>query len=624
MAISQSFIEELKSRIGLVDVVSRRVKLVRRGREHTGLCPFHNEKTPSFTVNEDKGFYHCFGCGAHGNAIDFVINTEGLSFPEAVEKLAGEAGLEVPRSQAFDPEREQRRRSLYDVMEAAAGWFESQLASQAGADARRYVEGRGLSDAIVRRFRLGFGPDRRDALKSAMLARDFKEAQLVEAGLLISPEDGGDSYDRFRNRLMFPITDRRGRVVAFGGRALGDQRAKYLNSPETPLFHKGRLLYNLANAREAAHDDGTVIVAEGYMDVIALDQAGFRNAVAPLGTALTEDQMGELWRLAPEPVLCFDGDAAGQRAAHRAAERALPILKPGHSLRFVELPPGEDPDSLLRNEGAEKVRALIEAAAPLWTVLWRMATDGKPFDTPERRAGLRQSLRNIVGTIADGTVRTYYGEQFKAQLDDAFGSRQARGGEHGRRSFAGGRKPNRGAGARTFGADRLKPAHALGAGTEAETSARERLLVAALLNHPELVHGVFEDIADLSLTSRELDNILKALLKQASSGAPIDLDALKTNFSGSGAARIIEELTGPGTAQLDPFARPDTPLSQAIKDWTSVFRLHRLTDLRRDLLAAERALADDMTEENLARFTALRQAVEHAEVEAASAGGQLF
>jgi DNA primase len=623
MTISQGFLDELKARVGLVDLVARRVKLVRRGREHTGLCPFHNEKSPSFTVNEDKGFYHCFGCGAHGNAIDFVINTEGLSFPEAVEKLASEAGLQVPRSQPVDREREQKRRSLYDVMEAAAGWFESQLASQSGTMAREYLQGRGLTRAIADRFRLGYGPDRRDAMKAALLAREFKEAQLVEAGLLITPEDGGTSYDRFRNRLMFPITDRRGRVVAFGGRALGEQRAKYLNSPETPLFHKGRLLYNLAQAREAAHAAGTVIVAEGYMDVIALDQAGFHHAVAPLGTALTEEQIVELWRLTAEPILCFDGDAAGQRAAFRAAERALPLLKPGHSMRFMELPAGEDPDSLLRNEGAGKLRQLVEGASPLWDVLWRMETAGRQFDTPERRAGLRQSLRDLVARISDNTVREYYGQQFNEMLSSAFAPRRAArqvrpGGFRNSPRDRGGRFANG-----SFQADRLKPAQGFGAGVEGLTIRRERLLVAGLLNHPELVHEVFEDIADLSLNSQDLDNVLKAILKQATSGAPLDLDALKTNFFGTATGRLIEELTGPGTAKLDPFARPDTPLVQAKKDWTSVFRLHRLNDLRRDLRAAERALADDMTEENLARFTALRQAVEHAEVEATSAGGQL-
>ena len=263
MAIPEHFLAELRSRIGLVDLVGRRVKLIKRGREHTGLCPFHSEKTPSFTVNEGKGFYHCFGCSAHGGAIDFVINTEGLSFPEAVERLAGEAGLEVPRFAPRDQAAEARRKSLYDVTQIAADWFEGQLHGMAGVGARDYVQGRGLTPASTGRFHLGYAPEQRDLMKRNLLSRGIEEAQLIEAGLLIVPEDGGDSYDRFRNRLMFPITDSRDRIVAFGGRALGTQRAKYLNSPETPIFHKGDLLYNLATARGPARDDDRLIVVEG-------------------------------------------------------------------------------------------------------------------------------------------------------------------------------------------------------------------------------------------------------------------------------------------------------------------------------------------------------------------------
>jgi DNA primase len=608
MAVPQSFIEELKSRIGLADLVGRRVRLTRRGREHTGLCPFHNEKTPSFTLNEDKGFYHCFGCGAHGNAIDFVMQTEGLSFPEALEKLAGEAGMQVPRSAPGDREREQRRRGLYEVMETAAEWFESQLAGIAGDGARQYIEGRGLTPATVKRFRLGYAPERRDALKSALLSRGFEEKVAIEAGMLIAPEDGGESYDRFRHRLMFPIADRRGKVVAFGGRALGEQRAKYLNSPETPLFHKGRLLYNMALAREAVHAAGSVIVTEGYMDVIALDQAGFGHAVAPLGTALTEDQMAELWRIAPEPLLCFDGDAAGRRAAWRAAERALPLLKPGHSLRFVELPAGEDPDSLVRGQGAAVFAGLLEGALPLWRVIWRHVTEGRDLDTPERRAGLRQELRDIVRRIADSTVRGYYGEQFRAELERAFPAGPAKAA-----AIAGGRGR---AGWRAGGQRRLTARAALGSGGEASPRRREMLLVAALLNHPELVHHVFDDLEQLRLASADLDNIVRGIIKSASSGAPLDLEALKNDFSDSAVARKIEELTGPGIANLDPFARPETPLERVREDWISVFKLHRLDDLRRDLLAVQKDLEQDMTDANFERLAALKEAVARAEAEA--------
>ena len=360
MAFPPEFLDEIRARVPLAGVVGRRVKLAKRGREHSGLCPFHNEKTPSFTVSEDKGFYHCFGCGAHGDALGFVMRMEGLSFPEAVERLAGEAGLRVPQASPEERAAARRRADLYDVVEAAAAWFEERLAGSEGAEARAYLESRGLRRETVTSFRLGYAPDRRGMLRAALNARGLDNAQLAEAGLIKLPEapqdapdaaSAGAPRDYFLNRIIFPITDRRGRAIAFGGRALGESRAKYLNSPETPLFHKGRVLYNQARARQAAHDTGELIVCEGYMDVIALGQAGFPAAVAPLGTAITEQQIAVLWRLADEPVLCLDGDQAGRRAGFRAAERALGLLKPGRSLRFAALPEGEDPDSLVRGQG---------------------------------------------------------------------------------------------------------------------------------------------------------------------------------------------------------------------------------------------------------------------------------
>lgn len=622
MAIPRPFIEELLGRTGLVELIGRRVKLVRRGREHTGLCPFHNEKTPSFTVNEEKGFYHCFGCGAHGTAIDFLMNTENLPFPEAVERLAGLAGLEVPRSAPRDEAAEARRRGLYEVLEMAANWFESQLASMPGADARAYLDRRGVSADVANTFRLGLAPDRRDAMKQAMLARDVPEQQLIEAGLLIAPEDGGETYDRFRNRLMFPIWDPRERIVAFGGRALGEQRAKYLNSPETPLFHKGSMLYNLPSARRAARETGSVIVTEGYMDVIALHQAGFPHAVAPLGTALTEDQIALLWRLTPEPVLCFDGDAAGQRAATRAAERVLPLLKPGHSLRFALLPPGEDPDSLIAAEGPAAMTALLEAAQPLAEVLWRHALEGHSLDTPERRAGLRQDLRQLVNRIGDATVKAYYSEEIRARLDalsaERPGGRAA--GLAGRRGAA--RRFERSRGGRpgyAAGDYRLAPHEGLGRGGEAVRDFGEPNLIAALLNHPDLIHAVFEDVSALHLRSHELDKIRGEIIKSAVSGAPLDPDDLKTNFSDSRIIGLIEELTGPGIAKLDPFARPDATFATALEGWTSVFNLHRLSELHREVRDAEAQLAADMTDENLARLQSAQAALAEAQGQGADA-----
>lgn len=611
MAIPRPFIEELLGRTGLADLIGRKVKLQRRGREHTGLCPFHNEKTPSFTVNEEKGFYHCFGCGAHGTAIDFLMQTENLPFPEAVERLAGLAGMDVPRSAPRDQAAEARRRGLYEVMDLAATWFENRLAGMEGTSARTYLERRGVDPAVAGAFRLGLAPDRRDALKQALLARDVPERQLVDAGLLIVPEDGGDSYDRFRNRLIFPIWDARERIVAFGGRALGEQRAKYLNSPETTLFHKGSMLYNLPSARTAARESGTVIVTEGYMDVIALHQAGFPHAVAPLGTALTEEQIGLLWRITSEPVLCFDGDAAGQRAAFRAAERVLPLLKPGHSLRFALLPEGEDPDSLIKSSGPEAMRNLVEATQSLDELLWRHVVQGRRLDTPERQAGLRQELTDMVGRIGDPTVRGYYRERMRGRMEALSGERKRQSGSVSQRfRHRGGRLSG---GIRSSVAEyRLSPREALGSGREAERDLGEPNLIGALLNHPELAHRVFEELTLLKLRSRDLDNIRQKIIETVRSGAPLDLDDLKTNFSTIGSARIIEELTGPGSAKLDPFARPDALFDAAFEGWTSVFRRHQLSVLHQEKLDAEAELAREMTEENLSRLNAANAAYEEA------------
>src|SRR5438270_9660730 len=415
MAFPPGFLDELRARISLVGLVGRRVRLIRKGREHAGLCPFHNEKTPSFYGVEDKGFFHCFGCGANADAIGYLMRADNLEFIEAIERLAGEAGLQVPQSTPQERERAQRQKTLLEALAAAAALFEAQLWAPGGARAREYLFGRGLDEETIRRFRLGWADDHRQrpALRRA-LSPEFPEALLLEAGLLRQPEGGGTPYDYFRGRVIFPIGDRAGRVIAFGGRVLGDDVPKYLNSPDTPLFEKGRVLFAWAAARAnaARATDGeapsAAIVVEGYMDVIALHRAGFATAVAPLGTALTETQLRELWRLSPEPVLCFDGDTAGQRAALRALHRALPLLKPGRSLRFATLPPGEDPDSLIRAAGKPAVAEILAAARPLSEVLWHSELAARPIDTPERRAELEHRLMAEAALIADRSVQGEY------------------------------------------------------------------------------------------------------------------------------------------------------------------------------------------------------------------------
>src|SRR3954469_18837150 len=413
MAFPPGFLDELRSRVPLADLVGRRVRLVRRGREHSGLCPFHNEKTPSFYVVEDKGFFHCFGCGAHGDAIGFVMRADNLDFVETVERLAGEAGIAVPAQTPQERDRAQRQKTLLEALAAASVFYEAQLWRPEGARARDYLTRRGLDEETIRRFQLGWAPGDRQTLRRA-LGGDFPEALLREAGLLRIPEDGSAPYDWFRGRVIFPIGDRAGRIIAFGGRTLGDEQPKYLNSPDTPVFEKGRILYGWSAARAHLARDtdaarGTpVVVVEGYMDVIALHRAGFGGAVAPLGTALTETQLHELWRLAPEPVLCFDGDAAGQRAALRALARALPLLAPGRSLRFALLPAGEDPDSLIRGGAPGAFPQILAAARPLSEMLWQTELNAGSIDTPERRADLERRLMAQAGLIADRTVQSEY------------------------------------------------------------------------------------------------------------------------------------------------------------------------------------------------------------------------
>jgi len=455
-------------------------------------------------------------------------------------------------------------------------------------------------------------------MKQTLLGRGLSERQLIEAGLLIEPDGGGESYDRFRNRLMFPITDASGRVVAFGGRALGNQRAKYLNSPETPIFHKGSLLYNLNNARKPARNENQLTVVEGYMDVIALHQAGMAYVVAPLGTALTELQLKKLWRLVPEPSLCFDGDVAGQRAALRVAERALPLLKPGYSLRFVTLPDGEDPDSLVRSEGSERISELLGQAMPMSEFLWRTRMLARNPDTPEQWAGLRKDIRDLVKQISDGTVKAYYREHLKNCLETAFGKKtqiyKTHNDIHGsqiRKNWL----------SRYTYTSPIPKHRGLGRGEQADPLPRERHLIAALLNHPNLIHEVFEDVGHLKLSSPELDNIRRAIIEKATSGVPLDLEGLKENLLNGGtvnaSSRLIGELTGQGIANLEPFARPDAKLAQVVKDWTSVFLRHRLEDLRQDLKQAEDEFGRDMTVEKQARFLVLKSAVEEATMEVA-------
>ncbi|GEO15261.1 DNA primase [Microvirga aerophila] len=595
-------LEEIRTRLPVSAVVGKRVRLKKAGREWKGLSPFNAEKTPSFYVNDQKQFYHCFSSGKHGDIFTFLMETEGLSFPEAVERLAGEAGVPLPKLSREDRAEEVKRKSLYDVMELAAEFFEASLQGRFGAKARDYLAGRALSRDTQVRFRIGYAPPERFALRDFLAGKDVSIDMMVEAGLLYSGEDVKVPYDRFRDRVMFPICDMRGRVIAFGGRAMSaDVSAKYLNSPDTPLFNKGRLLYNYHLARQPAHDRGTVIAVEGYVDVISLSVAGFPNAVAPLGTALTEDQLGLLWRIAEEPILCFDGDKAGRRAAYRALDVALPNLTSGKSLRFAILPEGQDPDDLARSGGPAAIERVIGSARPLVDILWSREMEAGPLDTPERRAGLEQRLRESLGLIRDDTLKRYYREEMETRI--AALNPDARGGRFNRQ--AGGQRRDRRGPAPTLPSSRLSVSPLLArsplfTGSSLE-SPREAVILCAFLVHPELLNQHAETLVELEFEGKTSQVLRRMLLDGAASGEPADPGVMQARLERAGLAQPAERLMAlvrPGDRwMLDPHAdslRLEDALRQAIT-------LHRRArTLHSELRAAERALAEEDNEANLA------------------------
>lgn len=433
-----------RARISIVDVVGAKVKLVRKGREYQACCPFHNEKTPSFTVNEAKGFYHCFGCGAHGDIIKFEMEANNLPFMDAVHKLADKAGLRVPQLSHENREEIEKRASQYDIMEMAAKFFEKCLRLPEGIRAMDYLANRGFGDDTIAKFRLGYAPNN-NGLKALLASKGISEAEMQELGLIAVPEDKNRrSHDFFRDRVIIPIMDKRGRVIAFGGRIMGDGQPKYLNSPETPVFNKRRVLYNLNYARDKAFEARNIIICEGYMDVIAMDKYGIEYAVAPLGTALTEDQIQEAWRVCPMPTLCFDGDSAGIRAAVRSVDRALPILKAGYSTRYAFLPDKMDPDEYLKAKGRDEFLKIIGDTVPLAELVWRKNIQSKDLSTPEQKALIEKNIMEEVGKIADEKVRGYYIQEMKNRIYEEFGRgawKDRRGGDSRRKAPAAAKKP---------------------------------------------------------------------------------------------------------------------------------------------------------------------------------------
>jgi DNA primase len=625
MRFSPQFLDELRARLPVSDVVGRRVKLRKAGREWKGLSPFNKEKTPSFFVNDQKAMWFDFSSGKNGNIFDFVMQTEGVSFPEAVERLAGEAGIPMPVMTREAQAYEERRKTLHDVVELAAKFFESNLASRAGARGRGYLADRGLNAATQLKFRLGYASAEQYALKEHLGAAKISVEDMVEAGLLVAGDDIPVPYDRFRDRVMFPITDWRGRVIAFGGRALEkDVPAKYLNSPETPLFHKGATLYNIAAARKAAHEGGRVIAVEGYIDVIAMATAGFEATVAPLGTALTADQLGLMWRMADEPILCFDGDDAGRRAAYRALDLALPLVKPGKSLKLAALPDGQDPDDLARSGGREAVEDVLSQALPLADVLWTRETEAGPFTTPERRAALEARLIEVVDTIADETVRRYYRSDFAARLRALFAPAEAvtrthNFSERGRRT---GFTIRASAQRAVFGRDEVYvvtspqlAASPLHRGHRTAIPRREALILQAALNHPWLLHDRLEELAEAEFRHADTQRLKSALIDVLAHRFGRDAGEETGHEGDAERTELVAELDRRGFTELlarversitTPSvwgARSDAAVGDVLLTWKQLLALHRQWhSLIRELKDAELALGQDNSEANYARL----------------------
>ncbi|CAN5141407.1 DNA primase [soil metagenome] len=611
MKFPPSILEEINARLPVSAVVGKRVRLAKAGREWKGLSPFNAEKTPSFFVNDQKASFFDFSSGKNGDIFKFVMETEGLSFPEAVEKLAAEAGVALPKITHEAQVQEEKRKGLHEVVELAARFFEAELMGDRGGAARRYLASRGLDGEARTRFRLGYGPADRFALRDHLAGKGVGAELMMAAGLLVHGDEIAVPYDRFRDRIMFPIHDSRGRVVAFGGRAMSAEvSAKYLNSPETPLFHKGSLLFNHHNARKASHDTGQVIVVEGYVDVIAMSLAGFPQTVAPLGTALTEDQLTLLWRMADEPVICLDGDKAGRKAASRAIDIALPQLEPGKSLSFALLPDGQDPDDLARSGGKVAIAEVLGAARPLVDMLWTREVEAGPLDTPERRAAFERRLKEPLGQIKDETTRKHYRREMEERLAQLFASAaparadRGRDGAHprGRGQARGGRGGFQQVAPWLVGplkaSSQLTRTKIMAQGRGEDT--REAFILLALASHPDLILRCADEISELSLDGPAAERFRQALLDAAMEGI-LDEAVLANRLEQPRvreAQAHLMAITGP--AERLKLAQAADPESVFDSIRQAIVLHQRARTLHSELKAAERALADEATEANFA------------------------
>ncbi|MFA4995144.1 MAG: DNA primase [Bdellovibrionales bacterium] len=576
-AFSPAFLDEIRNRLPLSSIVNARVKMARAGREYKGCCPFHNEKTPSFYVNDDKQFYHCFGCGAHGDVIGFVMRFDHQSFPEAVESLAAQAGLQVPRDTPIEREKFDAEKRLYQLLERATAFFEEQLFASTGREALAYLRERGLGDEAIRRHHLGYAPNDGQTLLRKLTGDGFALEDIVALGLAKKAEDRNEHYSFFRNRVIFPVGDRRGRTVAFGARILGEGEPKYLNSPDHVLFHKGRLLYGLSRARTALSQGQPIIVVEGYMDVIALVEAGYSGAIAPLGTSLTDDQIQILWKLLPppetreasrdySPILCFDGDNAGLRAAVRAVDHALPLITPAQTLRIATITGAKDPDELIRKSGKSSFDAVLKQAQPMIDVLWTLSLAGRQMRTPEERGAFTAELKRRVNQIKDETLRELYRNEFKKRSDDAFGWKP--------KSFTPFERGKSRQGQTPYLEARVPP--------QDRHRAREKIFLALMINHPDLFNEFGETFTLLNIHAPEYASLREKIVAHLSQehDSPPTPEELRRALSESEASpfshekdsEALDEILSPaayiGAAKA---ARPEAALEEAREAWQAIW-----------------------------------------------------
>ena len=615
MRFSDGFLDEIRQRLPISQVVGEHVIWDKRKSQPQkgdfwACCPFHGEKSPSFHADDRRGHYHCFGCGVSGDHFRFLTEKAGMSFPEAVERLAGMAGVPMPARDEREEQREEARRSLYDVMELAAKYFEAALAHNVGARARGYLFDRGVSPQSQTRFRVGFAPDSRNGLKEHLAQNGVSAQDMIDTGLVVHGEDIPIPYDRFRNRVMFPISDFRGRIIAFGGRALSaDVPAKYLNSPETELFKKRMTLYNGQDARTAARDGKPVIVVEGYVDVITTVAAGFEGAVAPLGTALTEEHLQLLWRMTESPILCFDGDSAGLKASERAADLVLPLLKPGQTVRIATLPEGLDPDEIILKQGREAFAAVLERARPLSEMIWMMETRGVLPETPEARAALEMRLRERANGIGDQSVKRHYLQAFDEKLSAFFapvksGRFDGRGrgndkrggyGQNARNSPFG--QAGRGS-PRLVVSDTLRNSRLLKPGLATDAMPREAAIIMSLINFPNLADSRLETLAELDLSTPLARNLLTALLDIVTSDHEITGIVLTESLGARGFGEAIERMRTVLARQGVWQSAAEIAEIDAETGLKHALALHyKSVQLNRDLKAAELALGLDLSEE---------------------------